>query len=44
VAEKIITPERRAKGEFGAAVEVDEHAPGIDRLVAFTGRDPAQKN
>ena len=44
VAEKIITPERRAKGEFGAAVEVDEHAPGIDRLVAFTGRDPALKN
>src|ERR1700744_285492 len=44
VAEKIITPERRAKGEFGAAVEVDEHAPGIDRLVAFTGRDPAPKN
>jgi uncharacterized protein (TIGR03086 family) len=41
IAEKIITPERRSNGEFGAAVEVDEHAPGLDRLVAFTGRDPA---
>lgn len=41
LAEKLITPERRASGEFGDAVEVDEHAPGIDRLVAFTGRDPA---
>lgn len=43
LAEKIITPERRANGEFGAPVEVDEHAPAIDRLVAFTGRDPAAK-
>ena len=43
LAEKIITPERRANGDFGAAVEIDEHAPAIDRLVAFTGRDPAAK-
>jgi uncharacterized protein (TIGR03086 family) len=41
IAEKLITPERRAKGEFGAAVEIDEHAPAFDRLVAFTGRDPS---
>ena len=41
IAKKIITPERRAKGEFGDPVEVDEHAPAIDQLVAFTGRDPA---
>jgi uncharacterized protein (TIGR03086 family) len=41
IAEKIITPERRANGEFGDPVEVDDHAPAIDRLVAFTGRDPA---
>jgi uncharacterized protein (TIGR03086 family) len=43
LAGKIITPERRANGDFGAAVEVDEHAPAIDRLVAFTGRDPSAK-
>jgi uncharacterized protein (TIGR03086 family) len=41
IAEKIITPERRANGEFGDPVEVDDHAPAIDRLVAYTGRDPA---
>jgi uncharacterized protein (TIGR03086 family) len=41
IAEKIITPERRANGEFGDPVEADDHAPAIDRLVAFTGRDPA---
>jgi len=41
IAKKIITPERRANGEFGEPVEVDEHAPAIDQLVAFTGRDPA---
>ena len=41
IAKKIITPERRANGEFGDPVEVDEHAPAIDQLVAFTGRDPA---
>jgi uncharacterized protein (TIGR03086 family) len=44
IAKKIITPERRANGEFGDPVEVDEHAPAIDRLVAFTGRDPAAKS
>jgi uncharacterized protein (TIGR03086 family) len=43
IAKKIITPERRANGEFGDPVEVDEHAPAIDQLVAFTGRDPAAK-
>ena len=43
IAKKIITPERRANGEFGDPVEVDEHAPAIERLVAFTGRDPAAK-
>ncbi|WP_428339679.1 TIGR03086 family metal-binding protein [Mycobacterium sp.] len=43
LAQKIITPERRANGEFGDPVEVDENAPAIHRLVAFTGRDPATK-
>jgi uncharacterized protein (TIGR03086 family) len=41
LAQKIITPERRASGEFADPVEVDEHAPAIDQLVAFTGRNPA---
>ena len=44
LARQIVTPERRANGEFGEAVEVDDHAPAIDRLVAFTGRDPAAKS
>jgi uncharacterized protein (TIGR03086 family) len=44
IAKKIITSERRANGEFGDPVEVDEHAPAIDRLVAFTGRDPSAKS
>ncbi|HEY1842882.1 MAG TPA: TIGR03086 family metal-binding protein [Mycobacterium sp.] len=43
LAEKIITPERRSNGEFGDPVEIDEHAPALDRLVAFTGRDPAAR-
>ena len=41
LARKIITPERRANGEFGDPVDVDANAPAIDRLVAFTGRDPS---
>lgn len=43
IAKKIITPERRANGDFGEPVDIDEHAPAIDRLIAFTGRDPAAK-
>ena len=43
LAKKIVTPERRANGEFGAPVEIDDNAPAIDRLVAFTGRDPRAK-
>ena len=43
VAEKIITPERRANGEFAEAVEPPDGASGFDRLAAFTGRDPAAK-
>ena len=44
LAEKLITPERRANGEFGEPIEIDEHAPAFDRLVAFTGRDPGAKD
>ena len=43
LAKEIITPERRANGEFAEPVEIDEHAPAIDQLVAFTGRNPAAK-
>jgi uncharacterized protein (TIGR03086 family) len=43
IAEKIITPERRANGEFAEAVEPPDGASGFDRLAAFTGRDPAAK-
>jgi uncharacterized protein (TIGR03086 family) len=43
IAEKLITPERRANGDFGAPVEIDEHAPAFERLVAFTGRDPSAR-
>jgi uncharacterized protein (TIGR03086 family) len=43
IAEKIITPERRAKGEFGEAVDPPDRASAFDRLIAFTGRDPGQK-
>jgi uncharacterized protein (TIGR03086 family) len=41
LAEKIITPERRANGEFAEPVEPPAKATGLDRLVAFAGRDPA---
>ena len=41
IAETIVTPERRANGEFGAAVEPPDRASAFERLVAFTGRDPA---
>ncbi|MDT5089367.1 MAG: hypothetical protein QOG47_2074 [Mycobacterium sp.] len=41
LAEKIITPERRANGEFADPVEPPANASGFDRLIAFTGRDPA---
>jgi uncharacterized protein (TIGR03086 family) len=43
IAEKIITPERRANGDFGAAVEPPDRASAFDKLIAFTGRDPAVK-
>ncbi|MDT5168886.1 MAG: hypothetical protein QOD02_2217 [Mycobacterium sp.] len=44
VAEKIITPERRANGEFGGPVEVGANASALDKLIAFTGRDPAGRD
>lgn len=44
IAEQIITPERRANGDFGAAVEPPDRASGFDRLAAFTGRNPAARS
>jgi uncharacterized protein (TIGR03086 family) len=40
IAEKIITPDRRANGDFGQPVEPPDGASGFERLIAFTGRDP----
>lgn len=42
IAQRIVTPERRANGEFGEAIETPDNAKALDRLVAFTGRDPAR--
>jgi uncharacterized protein (TIGR03086 family) len=44
IAEKLITPERRANGDFGAAVEPPDRASAFDRLAAFTGRNPAARS
>jgi uncharacterized protein (TIGR03086 family) len=44
LAEKIITPERRANGEFADPVEPPAKASAFDRLIAFTGRDPAAED
>jgi uncharacterized protein (TIGR03086 family) len=38
-AEQTLPNEYRGDA-FGAIVEVDDDAPGVDRLVAFMGRDP----
>lgn len=40
LAEKLITPERRATGEFAEPVEPPADADGFERLIAFTGRQP----
>jgi uncharacterized protein (TIGR03086 family) len=42
IAEKIITPERRANGDFGQPVDPPDRATAFEKLVAFTGRDPAR--
>ena len=41
LAKKAITPEGRASVDFADPVAVAEDAPALDRLIAFTGRDPA---
>lgn len=40
LAGRIITAESRRTAGFAAPVPVREAAPALDRLVAFTGRDP----
>jgi len=44
LAEKIVTPERRANGEFGQPVQPPANASAFARLVAFTGRDPVARD
>jgi uncharacterized protein (TIGR03086 family) len=41
LAKKVITPEGRAKVGFADPVAVPDDASALDRLIAFTGRDPA---
>jgi uncharacterized protein (TIGR03086 family) len=41
LAKKVITPEGRATVGFDGPVPVADDASALDRLIAFTGRDPA---
>jgi len=41
LAHKVITPQGRATVGFDDPVAVPDGAPALDRLIAFTGRDPA---
>lgn len=41
LAHQLIRPERRGGAGFDDPVEVADDARGLDRLVAFTGRNPA---
>jgi uncharacterized protein (TIGR03086 family) len=43
LAKKVITPEGRARVGFADPVAVPDDAPVLDRLIAFTGRDPAAR-
>jgi uncharacterized protein (TIGR03086 family) len=40
LAKKIITPQGRATVGFADPVDVPDDAPALDRLIAFTGREP----
>lgn len=42
LANKVITPESRNYGRFAQPVATQAFAPVLDRLIAFTGRDPAR--
>jgi uncharacterized protein (TIGR03086 family) len=41
LAHKVITPQGRVTVGFDDPVAVPDDAPALDRLIAFTGRDPA---
>jgi uncharacterized protein (TIGR03086 family) len=41
LAHKVITPQGRATAGFDDPVAVPDDASALDRLIAFTGRDPA---
>ena len=43
LANIVITPQGRATVGFADPVAVNEDAPALDRLIAFTGRDPAAR-
>lgn len=40
VAHQTLTPQSRSVAGFDSPVALDDQAPALDRLVAFTGRDP----
>lgn len=40
LARKLIKPQERAAAGFDAPIDMPDHASALDRLVAFTGRDP----
>ncbi len=42
LARKLITPEQRGRAGFDDPVDVSADANAVDKLVAFTGRDPVQ--
>ena len=43
LANTVITPQGRATVGFGDPVPVAENAAAFDRLIAFSGRDPAAR-
>lgn len=42
LARTLIKPHERSAARFDAPVELPDHASALDRLVAFTGRNPAR--
>lgn len=44
LAQGLIQPEQRSNAGFAAAVEVPADASALDRLIAFTGRNPVRSD
>ena len=42
LAHQVIKPEQRSRAGFDDPVDVPEDAPALEKLVAFTGRNPAR--